>query len=186
MELTIRTHVPHEESKLLFSQYIKMVQMIILPEVGYKNVNSIKMNISDLIILGNEEPEKVYDRINFAIKNKLISIKKKAQRIYKMNEIYMLYDYEEKYKNNNYFISGGIFPILFFKNIDYPKKLHIQPKATVRYRDLNRYLTDVNNVPYIDYELYNYYYYQKGVNVYDKEALRENSRIVTCTENKLY
>ena len=167
MERTIRTHIHYEDSKLLFSQYIKMVQMLVIPEIGWKNVSSIKLNISDLIILGNEDPEKVYERINYALKQKMISNKQRAQRIY------------------DYFMSAAIFPIIFFKNVYYPEKFHLHYKATARYRDLNRYLSDVENIPYIDHELYNYYY-ERGVNVYDKETLKRNCRVVTCVENKLY
>ena len=184
MKKTIREYVEQNEDKLLFSQYIKMVQMFVMPDTRLK-VNSIKLNIADLIIMGNEEPEKMYKRINYALKHKLISSKQKIQRFYEFNEKYMLYDYEDKYKNTNYFISAPIFPIIFFKNDYYPKDLHIDSKNVLRYKDLNRYLFDVLNIPYIDYELCAYYY-KRGINVYDKETLKQNCRIVTCIKNKLY
>ena len=185
MERTIRTHIHYEDSKLLFSQYIKMVQMLVIPEIGWKNVSSVKLNISDLIILGNENPEKVYGRINYALKHKLITNKQRAQRIYDVDDSFMLYDYTDDYRNKNYFMSAAIFPIIFFKNVYYPEKFHLHYKVTARYRDLNRYLSDIENIPYIDHELYNYYY-ERGVNVYDKETLKRNCRVVTCVENKLY
>lgn len=185
MKKTIRSYIEQKESKLLFSEYMKLVQMLVIPEVGWKNVGSVKLNVADLIIMGNEDPEKVYERINYAFKRRYISSKEKAQRFYKVNDRYILYEYEDKYRNSNYFMSAAIFPILFFKNVYYPEKLHIKPKATARYRDLNRYLSDIQNIPYIDHELYNYYY-ERGVNVYDKETLKRSSRIVTCFKNKLY
>lgn len=185
MKRTIRTYVDYGESSLTFGQYINLVQMIVIPDKGWKNRNAVKMNITDLIIMGNEEPEKIYDRINYAIEKKYITIKQKAHRIIELKEKYILFEYDDKYKNTNYFINSSIFPILFFKNVYYPEELQVNYKATKKYRDLNRYLSDLNNIPYIDYELYNYYY-NRGINVYDKETLKRNYRIVTCTKNKLY
>lgn len=185
MDRLFRTHVCCYDEQMLFSQYMKRVQMLVIPEKGYKNVSSVKLSITDLIILGNEEPEKIYERINFAIKHKLISSKSRAQRIYEVSRDYLLYDYENKYRFTNYFMSAAIFPIIFFKNLYYPKDLYVHYKATARYRDLNRYLSDIHNIPYIDHDLYNYYY-ERGINTYDKETLKQNCRVITCSENKLY
>lgn len=185
MDKPFRLYNQCDEKQISFSHYMKLVQMFIIPEQGYKNVASIKLSITDLIILTNEEPEKIYKRINYAIKNKLISSKSKSQRIYEISNEYILHMYEDKYRFTNYFISAAIYPIIFFKNIYYPEELYIRHRSTSIYKDLNRYLFDIDNVPYINRDLYDYYY-KRGINIYDKETFKRNCRIVTCSKNKLY
>ena len=180
------TFIPKHEFKKL--KFISEKGKEISPSMdNVKNNNRlIWLNIADLVIYTNISIKIIQDRIDFAMNNKLLDIKKKNF----MKHFTLYHNYKDKYdKSKNIFITNVIFPTLFCKNTLYPDELHLKQNVISIYKNINKIINTRSNYNFLCEEIENFD--KKIFNKYLKGGYNDfvtgiSPEIIRIDKNKLY